>query len=98
MPWGSGSSRPSARGRAGRPRYLGYIEGGTPRVAPPVSGRLVARPVERGGRVSKGDRLYVIDTTQAEAEVARASASLSESRARHENLLTGKRLEEQEIV
>ena len=67
-------------------------------MAPPIAGRLVARPVERGSRVKKGDRLFVIDTTQAEAEVARATASLAEFQARHENLLTGKRTEEQDVI
>ena len=80
------------------PHYLGYVEGETTLVAPPIAGRLVARPVERGGRVTKGDRLYVIDTTQAEAEVARATATLAEFQARHDNLLTGKRSEEQDVV
>lgn len=79
-------------------QYLGYVEGETTLVAPPIAGRLVARPVERGGRVKKGDRLYVIDTTQAEMEVARAMATLLEFQARHDNLLTGKRSEEQEVV
>ena len=59
------------------PHYLGYVEGETTLVAPPIAGRLVARPVERGGRVKKGERLFVIDTTQAEAEVARAEATLA---------------------
>src|SRR5713226_8432545 len=80
------------------PHYLGYVEGETTLVAPPIAGRLVARPVERGGRAKKGDRLYVIDTTQAEAEVARAAATLTEFQARHDNLLTGKRSEEQDVV
>src|SRR5262245_43890338 len=82
----------------GAPRYLGYVEGETTLVAPPISGRLVARPAERGQRIGKGDMLYVIDTTQAESEVARAAASLAEAQARHSNLLTGKRAEEQDIV
>ena len=80
------------------PHYLGYVEGETTLVAPPIAGRLMARPVERGGRVKKGDRLYVIDTNQAETEVARATAMLAEFQARHANLLTGKRSEEQDIV
>jgi HlyD family secretion protein len=80
------------------PQYLGYVEGETTLVAPPVAGRLVARPVERGGRVKKGERLYVIDTNQAETEVARAAAILAEFQARHTNLLTGKRSEEQDVV
>jgi HlyD family secretion protein len=83
---------------AGPTRYLGYVEGETTLVAPPVAGRLVQRPVERGDRIDKGAQLFVIDTTQASAEVARASAGLAESQARHNNLLTGKRVEEQDVI
>ena len=79
-------------------RYLGYIEGETTLVAPPVAGRLVTRPFERGDRVKKGDTLFAIDTTLAEEEVARAKASLAEAQARHTNLLTGKRSEEQDVI
>jgi HlyD family secretion protein len=79
-------------------RYLGYVEGETSLIAPPVAGQLLERPVERGQRVKKGERLFVIDPMLARAEVARARAALAESRARHENLLTGKRPEEQEII
>ena len=79
-------------------QYLGYIEGETTLVAPPVAGRLVARPPRRGDRVAKGEKLFAIDTVQAEAEVARATAALAEAQARHDNLLTGKRSEEQEVV
>ena len=80
------------------PQYLGYVEGETTLVAPPIAGRLVARPVQRGDRVKKGERLYVIDTNQAETEVARAAAMLAEFQARHANLLTGKRSEEQDVA
>jgi HlyD family secretion protein len=79
-------------------QYLGYVEGETTLVAPPTAGRLVARPLRRGDRVSKGETLFAIDTAQAEAEVARAMAQLAESRARHNNLLTGKRSEEQDVI
>lgn len=79
-------------------RYLGYVEGETSLIAPPVAGRLVERPVQRGGHVKKGDRLFVIDPVVAEAEVARAEAALAESKARYENLLTGKRPSEQEVT
>ena len=78
--------------------YLGYVEGESTLVAPPISGRLVARLVERGGRVDKGDRLYIIDTTQAEAEVARATAMLAEFQARHDNMMTGKRTDEMDVI
>ncbi|MBS0221871.1 MAG: HlyD family efflux transporter periplasmic adaptor subunit [Proteobacteria bacterium] len=79
-------------------RYLGYVEGETSLIAPPVAGRLVERPVERGGHVKKGDRLFVIDPAIAEAEVARTEATLAESKARYRNLLTGKRQEEQDVT
>jgi HlyD family secretion protein len=74
-------------------RYLGYVEGETSLIAPPVAGRLVERPVERGQQVKKGDRLFVIDPVMAKAEVARTEAALAEAQARYENLLKGKRKE-----
>ena len=79
-------------------RYLGYVEGETSLIAPPVAGQLLERPVDRGGHVKKGDRLFVIDPTVAKSEVARAEAALAEVKARHENLLTGKRPEEQDVI
>ena len=79
-------------------RYLGYVEGETSLIAPPVAGQLLERPVDRGGHVRKGDRLFVIDPAVAKAEVARVEAALAEAKARHENLLTGKRPEEQDVI
>ena len=78
--------------------YLGYVEGETSLIAPPIAGRLLERPVDRGGNVKKGDRLFVIDPVVARAEVARAEAALAEATARYENMLTGKRQEEQDVV
>jgi HlyD family secretion protein len=89
----------SALGFAGEDdRYLGYVEGETSLIAPPVAGRLVQRPVDRGVEVKKGDRLFVIDPVLAEAEVTRAAGALEEARSRYENLLKGKRPEEQDVV
>ena len=79
-------------------RYLGYVEGETSLIAPPVAGQLLERPIDRGMRVKKGDRLFIIDPMLARTEVARAKAALAEAKARHENLLTGKRPEEQDVV
>ena len=79
-------------------RYLGYVEGETSLIAPPIAGRLVERPVDRGGTVKKGDRLFVIDPVLATAEVARAEAALAEVQARYDNLLTDKRQEEQDVT
>ena len=81
-----------------RSRYLGYVEGETSLIAPPVAGRLVERPVDRGGQVKKGDRLFVIDPVLAQAEVSRAGGALAESRSRYENLLKGKRQEEKDVT
>jgi HlyD family secretion protein len=89
----------SALGFGGeRARYLGYVEGETSLIAPPVAGRLVQRPVERGVTVKKGDRLFVIDPVVAQADVAHAEAAFAESQSRYQNLLTGKRQEEKEIT
>lgn len=79
-------------------RYLGYVEGETSLIAPPSAGRLIERPVNRGDRVKKGDRLFVIDAVVAKAEVARSEAALTEAKARYENLLTGKRQEELDVI
>jgi len=79
-------------------RYLGYVEGETSLIAPPIAGRLVQRPVERGTTVKKGDLLFVIDPVQAKAEVVRVEASLAESKSRYTNLLSGKRQEEQDVT
>jgi len=81
-----------------RTRYLGYVEGETSLIAPPVAGRLVERPVDRGGQVKKGDRLFVIDPVLAEAEVTRTEGALAESKSRYENLLKGKRQEEKDVT
>lgn len=81
-----------------RSRYLGYVEGETSLIAPPVAGRLVERPVDRGGQVRKGDRLFVIDPVLAQAEVSRTEGALAESRSRYENLLKGKRQEEKDVT
>lgn len=79
-------------------RYLGYVEGETSLIAPPSAGRLIERPVNRGDRVKKDDRLFVIDPVVAKAEVARTEAALAEAKARYENLLTGKRQEELDVI
>jgi HlyD family secretion protein len=83
---------------AAHDRYLGYVEGETALVGPPIAGRLVERPVNRGDHVKKGDRLFIIDPVVAQAEVARAEGLLAEAKSRYENLLTGKRPEEKAIT
>lgn len=78
--------------------WLGYVEGETILVAPPIAGRLVARPVERGQRVAAGAPLFRLDAVSAEADVARAEAARVEATAQYANLLTGKRDIELEVI
>lgn len=79
-------------------RYLGYVEGETTLIAAPTAGRMVARWVERGQQVRRGDKLFQIDPTVADAEVARAAAAVVETKALLENLKTGKRDIEVEVI
>lgn len=78
--------------------YLGYVEGETTLIAAPVAGRLAARDVARGESIRAGKTLFVIDTTQADAEIMRAEAQLREAEARLENFRTGRRSDEQDVV
>jgi HlyD family secretion protein len=78
--------------------YLGYIEGETSLIGPPIAGRLIERKVERGAQVHAGDLLFTIDPGLAQSEVVRAEAAVTEAEARYANLLTGKRKQEQAIV
>jgi HlyD family secretion protein len=63
-------------------------------VSPQVGGRLVRLYVEEGLRVKKGDLLGEIESTEFEADVARATATLALARARLEELEAGNRPEE----
>lgn len=78
--------------------YLGYVEAETTLVAAPVGGRLVALSVTRGAPIEKDAPLFSLDTTEADAEVARSRALLEQSRAQLENLLTGRRPEELDVI
>lgn len=81
-----------------RTRYLGYVEGETTLISSPSAGRLVARHVQRGGQVKRGAPLFQVDPAVADAEVARLGATVTEAKAQLENILTGKREVEQDIV
>lgn len=63
-------------------------------VSPQVSGRLLRLHLEEGLRVKKGDLLGEIESTEFEADLARATATLQLTRARLEELETGNRPEE----
>lgn len=66
--------------------WLGYVEAETMYVAAPVSGRLAARPVERGVSVVAGTVLFSLDPESTDAEAARAEAQLAAARAQVSDL------------
>lgn len=82
----------------GQFNYLGYVEGETTLVGPPQAGRLVSVAVEKGHDVMAGATLFALDPAQAKAEVARAEAAVATARATRDNLLTGKRQQEIEVI
>lgn len=79
-------------------RLLGYLEADTTLVAAPVAGRLADRPVTRGTIVAKGQRLFALDTAEADANIDRLKALLAGAEARLANASTGKRPEEQAVT
>lgn len=66
--------------------WLGYVEAETMYVAAPVSGRLAARPVERGASVAAGAVLFALDPETTNADTARAEAQVAAARAQAADL------------
>lgn len=66
--------------------WLGYVEAETMYVAAPVSGRLAARPVDRGATVAAGTVLFSLDPESTDAEAARAEAQVAAARAQAADL------------
>lgn len=82
----------------GQFNYLGYVEGETTLVGAPQAGRLVGVDVVKGQEVKQGAVLFALDPAQMTAEVARAEAAVRTATAARENLLTGKRRQEIDII
>ncbi|MEA3262968.1 MAG: HlyD family efflux transporter periplasmic adaptor subunit [Pseudomonadota bacterium] len=66
--------------------WLGYVEVETIYVAAPVSGRLAARPVERGASVTAGAPLFALDPETTDAEAAGAAAQVAAASAQAADL------------
>ena len=66
--------------------WLGYVEAETMYIAAPVSGRLAARPVERGASVAAGTVLFSLDPESTDADTARAQAGLAAAQAQAADL------------
>ncbi len=67
-------------------QWLGYVEAETSYIAAPVSGRLAARPVERGARVVAGADLFTLDPESTDADTARAEAQVEAASAQAADL------------
>lgn len=82
----------------GTTSYLGYVEAETVLIGAPQAGRIVARPVMRGGSVHKGDVIFRLDPAAAQAAVDQAAAGVKLAEAQRDDLLTGKRPPEIDVI
>ena len=82
----------------GQFNYLGYVEGETTLVGAPQAGRLVSVAAVKGQEVKQGAVLFALDPAQFAAEVARTEAAVTTAKATRDNLLTGKRQQEIDVI
>jgi HlyD family secretion protein len=82
----------------GQFNYLGYVEGETTLVGAPQAGRLVTVDAVKGHEVKQGTVLFALDPAQLTAEVSRAEAAVTTAKATRDNLLTGKRKQEIDVI
>lgn len=78
--------------------YLGYVEGESLLIGPPVAGRIVTISVAKGDRIAAGDLLFQLDDSAARMDSARLSAAVATARALAANLASGKRAEEMDVI
>ena len=84
--------------RAVAPKPIGMVRATEIRIAPEVSGRLLALRVQRGDRVRAGDVMATLDNPELEAGLAEARAAVAEARAEREHVYAGLRREQVEIL
>lgn len=72
----------------------GYVEAEFVRVGAPLSGRLIALPVERGAKVDAGAPLFVLEHESEAAAVSEAQARVERADATVRDLTRGNREEE----
>lgn len=83
---------------AGPTGFTGYIEADYVYVAPVSAGRITEIAVAEGQAVSEGDLLLVLDQSQQQALLSAAEARVAAARATLENLETGSRSEELDVI
>ncbi len=85
-------------GDEGPATYQGYVEGEYVRVAAATSGTLDTLGVRRGDAVAAGDVVFILDHERESAAVREATARLAEARFAYDNLRTGLRDPELEVI
>ncbi|HWV21755.1 MAG TPA: HlyD family efflux transporter periplasmic adaptor subunit [Devosia sp.] len=78
--------------------FTGYIEADYVYVAPVSAGRITKIAVAEGQAVAEGDLLLVLDQSQQQARLAAAEARVAAARATLQNLETGSRREELDVI
>ncbi len=73
------------------PTLSGYVEGEALYLATPIAGRIDQVLVQRGDRVDAGQRLFVVDPVQLEAQRNQAGAEVSAAQAQASDARKGQR-------
>ena len=78
--------------------YPGYLEADYVYVAPVSAGRIAGIAVAEGQVIAVGDLLFTLDDAQQQALLAAAEARVASARATLENLVTGSRVQEIDVI
>jgi len=85
-------------GGDGVPSYNGYAEGDYVYAAPAAAGRIAQLDAVEGMQVHKGDLLFRLENSQQVAALNAAKANAAVAQANLENLSTGSRLPEIDVI
>ncbi len=80
------------------PVYNGYVEADFVHVAPSAPGRIEMIAVQEGDQIEAGQLLFRLDDTHQQAALRAAQARVDVARAELENLKTGSRAAEVEVI
>jgi HlyD family secretion protein len=85
-------------GAADEAGYPGYLEADYVYVAPVSAGRIAGIAVTEGQAIAAGDMLFSLDDGQQQALLAGAQARVEAARATLDNLVTGSRAQEIDVI
>lgn len=78
--------------------YSGYLEADYVYVAPVSAGRIADIAVTEGQTIAAGDTLFALDDAQQQALLTAARARVDSARATLDNLVTGSRVQEIDVI